>query len=156
MKYKVARLVIGVAIASVGMFAADSSVGTWKYNAAKSKSTGSNLTKSRTEVREATPDGGVKVTSSREWADGTTANFTYNFKYDGKEYPVTGGPFDTISVKRINANTTTFEVIKKSDGTYHQTGRFVISKNGKTMTMTATGTDTKSKPVTATNIFDKQ
>jgi hypothetical protein len=123
---------------------------------AKSKTTGTNPAKSRTEVREATPDGGVKVTSTRQMADGTTINFSYAFKYDGKEYPVTGGPFDTISAKRVNANTTTAEVINKADGTYHQTTRNVISKDGKTWTMTAKGTDAKGKPMTATNVFDKQ
>jgi hypothetical protein len=127
-----------------------------EVNPAKSKSTGANPIKSRTEVREATPDGGVKVTSTRQMADGTTINFSYTFKYDGKEYPVTGGPFDTISAKRVDANTTTTEVINKADGTYHQTTQSVISKDGKTWTMTAEGTDAKGKPVTATIVFEKQ
>jgi glucose/arabinose dehydrogenase len=150
------RLVIGVAITAIGMFGADSSLGTWKLNVAKSKTTGSNPAKSRTEVREATPDGGVTVTSTRQMADGTTMNFSYSYKYDGKEYPVTGGPFDTISSKRVDANTTTAEVINKANGTYHQTTRSVISKDGKTWTMNAKGTDTKGKPITATNVFEKQ
>jgi hypothetical protein len=123
-------------------------------NPAKSTSTG-KLSKSRTDMFEATPDGGVKVTRTEERAEGTAVNFSYTYKTDGKEYPVTGGPFDTISVKRVDANTTSIEV-KKSDGTYHQKGRNVYSKDGKTRTLTAKGTDTEGKPVTATLVFDRQ
>jgi len=69
--------------------------------------------------------------------------------------PATGGPFDTLAVKRVDANTTSFEV-KKTGGKYHVTGRNVISKDGKTLTQTAKGTDADGKPMTATSVFDKQ
>ncbi len=134
----------------------DSSLGTWKLNVAKSKTTSTNPAKSRTEVWEATPDGGVKVTRSEQLTDGTAFNFSYAYKYDGKEYKATGGPFDTISVKRVDENTTSFAVVKKTDGTYNQTGQNVISKDGKTRTLTAKGTDAKGKPIAVTLIFDKQ
>ena len=64
-------------------------------------------------------------------------------------------PFDTISVKRIDANTTSWEV-RKTGGKYHVTGRTVISKDGKTMTQTSKGTDAEGKPVTQTMVFDRQ
>jgi hypothetical protein len=150
-----AKLVIGVAITAIGMFGADSTVGTWKYNAAKSKTTNTNPIKSQTDVREATPDGGAKDTRTGQLMDGTPSNYTYTYKYDGKESPVTGAPFDTISVKRIDANTTSFEV-KMTGGKYHLTGRNVISKDGKTLTQTSKGTDAEGKPVTSTIVFDKQ
>jgi len=137
------------------MFAADSSVGTWKYNTAKSKSTSSNAIKSQTDVREATPDGGAKLTRTTEYADGTTVNYSVSFKYDGKEYPATGAPYDTVSVKRIDANTASFET-KKTGGKYHMIGKSVVSKDGKTLTQTIKGTDAQGKPVTATAVFDKQ
>jgi len=155
MRSIVAKMAIGVAITAIGMFGADSSVGTWKFNAAKSKTTAANPIKSQTDVREATPDGGMKVTRTGEMKDGTVVNFSFTIKYDGKEYPVTGGPFDTLSVKRTDANTTTFEV-RKTGGKYHVTGRTAISKDGKTMTQTSKGTDADGKPVTATYIFNKQ
>jgi len=106
-------------------------------------------------VREATPDGGLKLTRTGQLADGTPSNYSYTYKYDGKEYPVTGAPFDTISVKRIDANTTSWEV-RKTGGKYHFTGRTFISKDGKTMTQTASGTDAEGKPVTQTIVFDRQ
>jgi glucose/arabinose dehydrogenase len=150
-----AKLVVGVAVTTIGMYGADVSVGTWKYNAAKSKTTSAQKIKSQTDLREATSDGGMKITRTAELADGTTVNFSFTFKYDGKPYPVTGGPFDIISAKRIDANTTSFEA-KKTGGKFHLTGQTVISKDGKTLTQTATGTNAAGKPVTSTLVFDKK
>ena len=155
MRSNVAKLFIGMAITAIGMYAADSSLGTWKYNAAKSKTTSSNPIKSQTDVREATADGAEKVTRTGQLTDGTSLNSSYTFKYDGKEYPATGGQFDTISVKRIDTNTISWEV-RKTGGKYHMTGRTVISADGKTRTQTSTGTDAAGKPATATVVFDKQ
>jgi hypothetical protein len=150
-----AKVFIVVAISAIAALGADNFLGTWKYNAAKSKTTSTNPTKSQTDVREATPDGGVKITRTGQLADGTPVNYSYTYKYDGKEYPVAGAPFDTISVKRVDANTTSWEV-KKTGGKYHATGRTVVSADGKTMTQTSSGTDTDGKPVTQTIIFDRQ
>jgi hypothetical protein len=61
-------------------------------------------------------DGGRKVTTTGERQDGTAINSSYTVKYDGKEYPVTGAPWDTISVKQVDANTFTSEV---KIGKYH-------------------------------------
>jgi hypothetical protein len=149
------KVFIGLAITAIGMFGADNTLGTWKYNAAKSKSTSTNPIKSQTDVREATPDGGVKVTRTGQLTDGTPVNFSFIYRYDDKEYLVTGAPFDSLFVKRIDANTTTFEV-KKTGAKYHLTGRNVISKDGKTMTQTSKGTDAEGKPVTQRLVFDKQ
>lgn len=150
-----AKLLIGVAITAIGMSGADNTVGTWKLNAAKSKSTSANPIKSQTDVRETTPDGSEKTTRTAQLTDGTPVNYSYAFKFDGKEYPVTGAPFDTIAVKRIDANTTSFELRKKG-GKYHMTGRTVISADGKTRTQTFKGTDAEGKPVTQTLVFDRQ
>ena len=150
-----AKLVIGVAITVIGMFAADRAAGTWKLNPAKSTSTSSNKLTSRTDVREETPDGGIKVTRKEQSTAGGPSESTYTYKYDGKEYPATGGEFDKVAVKRLNANTTSWEV-KKSGGKYHQTGRIVVSKDGKTMTQTFKGTDADGKPVHGTNVYDRQ
>jgi hypothetical protein len=155
MRSIVAKLFIGVAITAIGMFGADSMLGTWKYNAAKSKTTITNPIKSLTSVLEATPDGGVRMTRTGQLADGTPVNYSFTFKYDGKEYPVTGAPFDTVSLKRIDANTTSFET-RKTGGKYHTTGRTVISKDGKTLTQTSKGINAEGKPVSSTTVADKQ
>lgn len=156
MRSALLKVLIGAAVTAVGMFGADNAVGTWKLNAAKTTTTVANPLKGRTEVYEVTSDGSAKITRTDQRADGSTQSYSYTFKYDGKEYPVTGdGRFDTISNKRVDANTTTFEV-KKTGGKYHATGRFVISKDGKTRTQIITGTDSDGKPYKGTSVYEKQ
>ena len=150
------KLFIGTAITSIAMFGADNSIGTWKRNIEKSKSTppATNPITSLTIVNEAV-DGGVKVTATGQLKDGTAINYSSTDKYDGKEYPATGAPWDTISMKQINANTFTVEV-RKTGGKYHSTGRTVISKDGKSMTTTTKGTDAEGNPTSGTAIYEKQ
>ncbi len=156
MRSIVTKLVIGATITVIGMFGADNSVGTWKRNIEKSKFTpaATNPIKSLTIVNAAA-DGGVKVTVTGQRQDGTPINASYSVKYDGKEYPVTGAPWDTLSMKQLDANTFT-SVAKKTGGKYHTTGRTVISKDGKTMTLTVKGTNAEGQPTTGTYIYEKQ
>jgi len=155
MKTSAAKLLVGLAITAIGLFAADSSVGTWKLNVAKSKTTSTNPAKSQTDVRETTPDGGVKLTRTGQLTDGTAQSFTSTYKYDGKENAVKGAAYNVISAKRIDANTTSFDV-KNTGNKYHVTGQNVISKDGKTLTQTSSGTLADGKAVTSTMVFDKQ
>ena len=145
-----AKLFIGVAITAVGLFGADNSLGTWKR---KPSGTSNDPIKNLTTVR--TPsDGGVKVTITGERTDGTAMNSSYNAKFDGKEYPVTGANWDTISMKQIDANTFSFET--KAGGKSYNSGRIVISKDGKTRTRYWKGKDEKGEPITWTAVFDRQ
>jgi hypothetical protein len=150
------RALIALTITTIGAFAADNSIGTWKLNAEKSKYTPApGPVKSLTVTREAA-DGGAKVTTTGERADGTPINATYTVKYDGKDVQVTGNsPYDTIAVKEVNVNTLT-EERKKTGGPYRATSRVAISGGAKTMTVTAKGTDTDGKAFTYTFVFDKQ
>ena len=90
MRRIVTKLVVGMAITAIGVIAADSSAATWKFNAAKSKTTSANPIKSQTDVRETTPDGGVSVTRTGQFKDGTPNEGTYSYKYDGKESSAEG------------------------------------------------------------------
>ena len=154
MRYILMKLTIGLAVTAIGAFAADNSLGTWKLNMEKSKFTPSAPVKSLTSTREAS-DGGVKVTTTGEQANGTPINASYTAKYDGKDYPVTGAPYDTIAITQVNASTFTAKL--KNTGTkYSTTARSVISKNGKTMTTTTKGTGTEGTPISYTMVYDKQ
>jgi hypothetical protein len=156
MRNIVAKMIIGLAITAIGMFGSDNSIGTWKRNVAQSKITPpiTNPIKSLTIVNEAS-EGGVKTTVTGERQDGTPINSTSSLKYDGKEYPVTGAPWDMMSMKQTGANSFTFEA-KKTGGKYHVTGRSVISKEGMTMTTTTKGTNAEGQPTSGTAIYDKQ
>ncbi len=135
----------------------DNSVGTWKANITKSKYTPAPWpVKSLTVAREAAP-GGVKVTNSGTRTDGSVINSSYTAKYDGSSSEVTGegSPYDSMSVKRGDANTLTYEA-KNSKTKYRASGRIVISGDGKTMTTTASGVDANGKPMTMKLVYDKQ
>jgi hypothetical protein len=148
------KFILGIAVMVTGAFAADNSLGTWKLNMEKSKFSPSAPVKSLTATREASDDG-VKVTTTGERADGTPINGSYTAKYDGKEYPVTGAPYDSIAVKQVNANT--FTTVQKNSGTkYNTTTRAVISKDGKAITVTSRGTGADGKPIRYTMVYDKQ
>src|SRR5260370_27895623 len=122
----VTKLMIGLTITAIGAFAADNSLGTWKLNMQKSKFTPSAPVKSLTSTREAS-DGGVKVTTTGERApDGTAINASYNAKYDGKDYPATRSPYDTIALTPANASKFTAK-LKNTGNKYKTPGRLVIS-----------------------------
>ena len=123
------QITIGVVVTAIGAFAADNSLGTWKLNMEKSKFSPSTPVKSLSTAREAS-DGGVKVTTTGEQASGTAINSSYVAKYDGSESAVTGAPYDSISIKQVNANTFTYSA-KKKDGKYSVTGRSVVSKDSR-------------------------
>jgi hypothetical protein len=135
----------------------DNSVGTWKANITASKYTPAPWpVKSLTVVREAVP-GGVRVTNTGERTDGTPITSSYTAIYDGTSTAVTGSgsPYDSISIKQVDANTFSYEA-KSATGKYHATGQSVISADGKTMTTTATGTDADGNPMTLSLVYDKE
>ena len=77
-------------------------------------------------------------------ADGKTTSFSYTAKLDGKDYPVSGSDdFDAIAIKRIDDNTAVATL--KKGGKQVSTARRVVSKDGKTLTLTITGTNAKGE-----------
>src|SRR5579863_3188457 len=116
------KLFIGATITAIGAFGADNSLGNWKLNLEKSVySPGPPTVKSLTAARQASDDG-VKTISTGELANGDSINSSYTAKYDGKDYPVTGAPWDTVAITQLDANTFT-SASKKSGGTYNSTSR---------------------------------
>ena len=108
MKSVLGTLALGALLAiSSAVMAADAPdpvIGTWKLNAAKS--TGTTLPKSETRTYAASAAGGIVLTWKRVGADGKQSSVETTYKYDGKDYPVTGSPdFDAVSVRRVDANT---------------------------------------------------
>jgi hypothetical protein len=147
---------MGLAITTFAALGADNTIGTWKLNMAQSKFTpGPGPVKSLTVTREAS-DGGIKVTVTGERADGTPAGSSYTAKYDGQEVKVAGNaPYDTVSVKQVDANTLTDERTKTGTQ-YRASGRIVISNGGKTMTVTIKGTDAAGKAFANVMVYEKQ
>jgi hypothetical protein len=154
---KVLSMTLAALAMAVIAFGADNTLGSWKYNAAKSKlASGVSPITNLTVTREAI-DGGAKISAKGERADGSKIDTTTTAKYDGKAVAVTGTglTWDTSAIKQVDANTLT-ETRSKQGGKYRSTVRAVVSADGKTMTLTARGTGSDGKPFTSVTVFDKQ
>ena len=153
-KASVATLLAALAMASFAAGAQDKGMGTWKLNLEKSTFNPGPPPKSITTRFE--PDGdGVKWRSERILADGKSLVATYNAKYDGKDYPLTGSPTaDTVTLKRIDAHTT--ERVNKKGGKVGATERRTVAADGKSYVTTVNGTTADGQPVSHRLVFDKQ
>jgi len=141
---------VGVA-ASYG--ADDAFLGTWKLNEAKSK-LAAGAGKNSTVVYAASGDS-VKVTIDGTGPDGAPAHNEWTGKFDGKDYAVTGDPAeDTRALKKVNDHTLSLTV--KKGGKVIETGRIVVSTDGKIRTVTTQGTDAKGMKISGTAVYDKQ
>jgi hypothetical protein len=148
---------LAVLTIAVAALAADNTLGTWKYNTAKSKGApGASPIKNLTVTREGS-EGGVRVTAKGERADGSKIETVTDAKYDGKSVPVTGEglTWDKESIKQVNANTLTHERSKEG-GKYHTKVRTAVSADGKTLTATSKGTGADGKRITTKAVFDRQ
>jgi hypothetical protein len=115
----------------------DPLMGTWKLNVAKSTFHFSPAPKSNIHKYE--PFGReVKATADVVDAEGRKIHFTYSITFEGKFYPVVGDPArDQTSLKRLDPYTG--EGANTKDGKVINTSKHVLSKDGKTLTVTLRG-----------------
>jgi hypothetical protein len=147
-------VVLVVPTADLSAQANDPRIGTWKMNAAKSKFNPGPPPQSLTVTVEPS-DKGEKVAADIANADGTRTTTVYTANFDGKNYPLTGSPTaDTVSLKRVDAHTT--ERTDKKGDKVITTLRRVVSRDGKTMTVTTKGTNAEGQAVNNVIVFDKQ
>jgi hypothetical protein len=153
MKAKAIVLAISLVFVSVAMgFQNDPNMGTWKLNEAKSKFAGK--ARNHTVVYEAAGDQ-TKVTVDGVDEGGSAVHSEWTGKFDGKDYPVTGDAnSDVRSYRKVNART--LALTGKKGGKTTLTGRIVISRDGKSRTVTTTGTNAQGKKVTNVASYDKQ
>ncbi len=147
-------LLLAALALAVTAAAADQHSGTWKMNPAKSKYSPGPAPKSTTVKVEA-DEKGVEIDAKIVNADGSPAHVEYDAKFDGKDYPVTGLPYaDTVSVKRIDANT--IEATMKKGGQVTMIVTTKVSEDGKTRTSTFKGKDAEGHVVHNVVVSDKQ
>ena len=136
------------------LLAANTSVGTWEYNAAKSKFDPGPAYKSRTVKVEAHGEG-IKVTVDGVSGDSSKHGYSYTANYDGNDNPVTGSPMlDTIAYKRIDDNTV--EATTKKGRKVAANISIVVATDGKTMTVTSKGKNEKGEAFTNVAVYDRQ
>ena len=153
MKAKTIALTISLVFVSVALgFQDNPQLGTWKLNEAKSKFAGK--ARNQTVVYEASGDQ-TKVTVDGVDENGAAVHSEWTGKFDGKDYSVTGDATgDARSYRMINKNT--LALTNKKNGKVTLTGRIVVSRDGKTRTVTTTATDAQGKKVTNVAVYDKQ
>jgi hypothetical protein len=142
-------------LAGSRVLAADNWLGTWKLNVEKSKfSPGWPGPKSQTLKFEAS-QGGIRFTSDGVSAEGAATHSAFVAKYDGKEVPYEGNPnADTASPMKIDDNT--YENFWRKGGKVTVTAKAVVSKDGKTLTISLTGKNAKGESVNTTNVYERQ
>ena len=156
MKLTLGGLALGVlfaiALVASAADAPDPVIGTWKLNVAKSS--GANVPRSETRTYAAA-DGGVALTWKRVSADGKEMTARSTFKYDGKDYPVTGSPdFDTLNVTRLAPNTVSGK--QKRAGKIVGTTTRSVSRDGKTLTLASRMTSGTGGTSSTTLVYDRQ
>jgi hypothetical protein len=145
-------LLVTVLAAGVA-FAADSWMGTWKLNEAKSKFP-PGAPKNHTVTYEAAGDG-IKVTIDGVDGTGKATHVEWTGKIDGKDYPSTGSSLDDArSYTKIDDHTV--HVVLKKGGKEVGSAHVVMSADGKTRTVKATTTGADGKKMTSTAVYDKQ
>jgi hypothetical protein len=147
------RILTAILSLSVCLMAAESPLsGTWKFNPSKGHPI-RPLPKSIVAHIDA-DDTNFKF--SEEGVDEKDQPFklSYEAKFDGKDYPVTGDPdVDTVSLKRVNEREVKFT--SKKAGKVVATIDAVVSKDGKSTTVNSVDYS-KGKSQKSTAVYDKQ
>ena len=157
MKTSLGTLILGALVmVSATVFAArgasDPVIGTWTLNV--TKSTGAAVPRSDTRTYAAA-EGGVKFSMKRVSADGKQISAQTTYKYDGKDYPITGtSGYDTVSAKRVDSHTV--EITQKAAGKVAGTVTRTVSPDGKTLTLVSRSTNAQGEAVSSTLVFDRQ
>ena len=145
-----------ILVTAVAVFSAQGAnprIGTWHLNVARSTYSPGPAPKSQVLTIEAA-EAGEKVTSESVFATGAKTVSVYTANYDGKPYPITGSETaDTVTLKRVDANTS--ERTDSKGGKAVQTLIRVVSKDGKTMTVTIKGTNAQGQVVNNVVVFEK-
>ncbi len=143
--------VVSCLVVSLGTpLLAQSNMGTWVANIAKSTYSPDPAPKSSTLTIAASG-----VTVDLVPATGPAQRWTYGGTYDGKPVPVTGHPnADMATRKRLNPTTTETTFTKAGKVTSVNTS--VVSADGKTMTITAKGTTAQGQPSLNVQLYEKK
>ena len=118
-------------------------VGTWKLNLAKSQFGGPPT---KNLIHTWTWNGETLSHSIGENKPNWSA------KFDGKTYPVSGAENGSVRLTRIDAYTTQ---LIETNGKVTSNFRQVVSKDGKTLTITRKATTESGQPVVDIEVFER-
>lgn len=140
----------GLVLAFGSPLLAQSNMGTWAANVAKSTYSPNTPPRSQTLTISATG-----VTVDVVAPDGSTQHWAYGGAYDGKPVPITGNPnADMATRKRLSPTTT--ETTFTKGGKVTSVNTSVVAADGKTMTITAKGTTASGQPMLNVQLYEKK
>ncbi len=139
-------------IASARDAAKDPFVGTWVLDPVKSDFSPDPTPDRRTMEFDAR-DGGLYHATRTVAGFGNTDVVDYTAKFDGKDYLVSGSVLDSVSLKRIDANT--IERAGKIRGQVTETCRMTVSPDGKMLTMKIQGS-AYGRKYQSTQVYHRQ
>ena len=155
MQRRLFYLLSGALLLSTGLWGADPLLGTWKLNLAKSKYGSRPAPKSTTVTYTAEDNSMYHYIAKGVGPDGQPTTVEFRFKFDGKEYKMTGSQLgDTVSFSRPDPQH--IDATAKKDGKVTVTNKSTISNDGETVTSVWNGFDASGKPQTWTTVLDKQ
>jgi hypothetical protein len=121
----------------------DPILGTWNLDVAQSKYRPGPAPRSERRTYESRPEG-LKVTITRVEADGHPTTIEYTADYNSMEYPVSGSSeVNTIALRRVDVYTA--EATLTHAGKEMGSARRVVSRDGRTLTITLEGTDSRGR-----------
>lgn len=147
-------LVLSTAAGTPFAQSANTELGTWKLDIAKSKYSPGPAPKSGTVTLEAAGVG-VRGTVDSVDGDGTPRHWSFTTMYDGKDAPISGNSLngDVLARTRLDANTV--RTVYKRAGRVTVTQLSVVSADGKTRTITTTGTNTAGQTVNNVAVYER-
>jgi hypothetical protein len=154
--------VVAVIVASSGAFPAtalaqsqsDPHIGTWVLDVNRSKYTPGPPPRAQTSIYSV--EGSVwKVATKGTGMLGQPTSTEFTMSFDGKDHPVRGNAdWDAIAVKRVDSHT--IEFTRKKGGKAVQSATSVVSKDGKTRTVTSTGVNARGDKVNSVAVYNRK
>ena len=155
MKHLTSRIACAAFVATVclapqlAVAQANPRIGVWKLDVAHSSFLQGQAPASETRTYLATDDGGIQMTGDAVLPSGTKQPTGYRAKYDGKDHPYSGAAGDSISITGDGwVSDSTIKMVGKVTQTTHS----VVSRDGKTMTLT---TKTAGGRAVSTRLYRK-
>jgi hypothetical protein len=139
--------------------AGDPQIGHWRLDLQRSKYVTAPLPRSSEATVAPYGHDGVTLTVDMVTAAGQPARIRYSARYDGKHYPRTESgagatPGQTVTLRRVGPRAVERVVYlgDKPGGTE----RWVISKDGRTRTVTQSGLDLHGKPIDNLQVYVRE
>ena len=150
------QLCLVAVLGSVASAQIESRVGTWELNLAQSTFSPGPPPRRQTLTFQAAAPQWTALLQGIDASGKPIAPDVNNLiiAFDGKDHPTQTADYETTAWKVINGNT--YEVIRKKAGKVVLTSTNVLSKDGKTMTITTKGHNAAGQAINNVRVYDKQ